>query len=1083
MKEKFTRLDSAYRSRRAFTCLKKLAMVLLLLTFSWNGWAQTLVRGTVKDKRGTPLPGVTITTVTGDKGTTTDAQGAFSLELAPTAVLKASYIGYETQEIPLNGRSSLSIVLIQASSGLNEVVVVGYGEQKKVNLTGAVDQIGSAYLENKPVPNMSRALEGAIPNLNINFSDGRPTSNPSWNIRGLTSIGAGGEALVLIDGVVGDPSLLNPDDVQSITVLKDAASAAIYGSRGAFGVVLITTKSPQKGKPLLTYSGSYSMNQRTVTPDLVTDGYTWAKMFNDSYSSWYDYNATPSSIGASGLPFSGTYLDSLKYRSEHPGQLPDVTIDPVTGNYVYYGNTNWYKELYAKNMPAIDQSLSVSGGDEKVDYRISGRYFRQEGIYQIRSDPYNKYNLRVEGGVQVEPWLRIKGVMDFSSYKYSDPFNGSNIWGTLNVSGNGTPLAMMFNPDGTLTRTAAQGVGLLYTQAESTTKQSQIETHLSFVADLIKDKWTLNGDFAYQNSLLNLNSKTVPLNYSVKPDQVLQVGNSLLGETFYKGYYYAYNLYSGFTQDFGNSHFKFLLGANMEINQSFKVGVSRDNLLIPQLSDLNLAVGDNTTAVGGGSEWATVGMFSRINYNYKGKYLLEVNGRYDGSSKFPESKQFGLFPSVSAGWRVSEENFMDWSRGWLDNLKVRGSYGSLGNSQINPYVFLEQLRASKSPVIINGKQPAYISSPAALADRFTWETATTLDFGADMDLWNSRLSGSFDWYSRKTTNMITPGPVLPAVFGAAVPSGNYANLETKGFELSLKWNGEIHTSSAIRYSVRVTLANNVAHITKYNNPQGILTPDPYLFTMNYYQGEKVGDIWGYVTEGLFTSTDDIKNHADQSAVQVSSGNKVMPGDVKFKDLNGDGKINKGERTVSNHGDWKIIGNQSPQYMYGITGDVSWKGFSVSAFFQGVGKRDWYPSYGSMDFWGQYTVWYGIIPKSNLKNNWSLNGNKADSYWPRYRGPMPYGDRELQPQTKYLQNVAYIRLKSLSINYSLPKQITDKIHFNQVQLYLIGQNIWTYSPMFKITKDIDPEVIEPGPSYDGNTYPMMKSFTFGIKLTL
>lgn len=1070
---------------RDIKCIKIIAIFFVLFILSNQVRSQSTITGKVSNNTGEILMGANVIVKGTSIGTITDNEGNYKItSTSGKNTIVFSITGYLSQEIPINERTVINVQLERDSKLLDDVVIVGYGTQKKANLTGAVDQVGSEYFENRPVPNVSRALQGVIPNLNISFSDGKPTTSPAWNVRGLTSIGAGGSALILIDGVWGDPANLNPDDIESVTVLKDAASAAIYGSRGSFGVVLITTKSSKRSKPQITYSGSYAFNKKTVTPDLVTDGYTWAKSFNESYSSWYDYNSVASSIGSSGLPFSTSYLDSLKYRSEHPGMLPDVTLNPTTGNYVYYGSTDWYKVLYNDNIPSMDHSLSVAGGDNKLNYRISGRYYDQAGMYNIRQDKYSRYNLRISGGVKVTPWLEVKSNTELSSYQYSDPFRGSNVWGLINISGSGSPLAKVFNPDGTLTQTAANTIGVLFGESESITKKLQTQTNISFVADVIKNRWTLEGNFAYLNYLEQLDYKNVPIPYSVKPNVISMLGSSLIGQTLNKQNYYTYNLFSTYRQKFGNHQIKLMVGGNIEISKYTKLGASRDELLVPGLSDLNLAVGQNQTIVGGGYEWATTGVFSRINYNYKEKYLLEVNGRYDGTSKFPTSKQFGFFPSVSAGWRISEESFMDATRGWLDNLKVRGSYGSLGNSNISPYVFIEQLKAARSPIIIGSTQPAYISAPVALADKFTWETATTLDFGIDVDLLSSRLSTSFDWYNRKTTDMITAGPLLPVVFGASVPRGNYADLETKGFEVSLKWNGKIKTPSPISYGVRLTLGDNVSYITKYNNPQGVVTADVNLFTTNYYVGQRVGDIWGLTTEGLFTSAEDIAKHADQSGVIVSSGNKIMPGDIKFKDLNGDGKINQGKNTLDDHGDWSVIGNSSPRYTYGITTDFSWKGLSLSMFFQGVGKRDWYPSLGANYFWGQYSHWYSIIPKSTMKNNWTEENPDPNAYWPRLRGPMVYGPRELQAQTRYLQNASYIRLKDLTIAYSLPTKVVQKIHFQNVQVYFTGQNIWTYSPMFKITRDIDPEVIEPGPgSYDGMTYPMLKSYTFGLKLTL
>lgn len=1064
--------------------LKKVICPLLILQFFFlTAFAQKSIKGTVKNQQGEILTEVTVRLKGTSVGTNTDSKGQYSLTLpTDTGTLIFSYIGYITRTTPIPDRKVLDIVLLGNASKLNELVVVGYGKQKKVNLTGAVDQVGSEYFKDRPMPSITRGMQGVIPNLNINYNNGRPTSNPSWNVRGLTSIGAGGQALILIDGVPGDPSNLNPNDIKSITVLKDAASAAIYGSRGAFGVILITTKTADfNTKPKITYSASYSIKKRTTTPDLVTDGYLWAKLYKETYGGWYDYNRIPTSIGASGLPFSQTYLDSLKYRSEHPGELPNITIDPSTGDYVYYGNTDWFGILYRKQMPTMEHSLSASGGSEVASYRISGDYYNDVGLYKIRPDKYKRYNLRIKGKIKVNNWLNLHSNNVFTSYNYTDPFRGANIWQMLNQSGYGTPLAMEYNPDGTKTRTFAIGIGQLLGEGNTKYKKDFFKYNIGFEADIIKNTLNLNGGFSYQKSIVTQDNKYIPPKFSVRPGQISETGTSLLGKTIDRTNYYAYNLFSTFQHHFGNHYLKVMAGGNMEISKFNKLGASRQELLIPSLSELNLTVGQNYNIVGTGSQWATLGFFSRINYNYKGKYLLEMNGRYDGSSKFPLKQQFGFFPSFSVGWRLSKEKFMSELSGWLNNLKLRASYGSLGNSQIAPYLYVQQLRPIKSSVIVEGKYPIYVQAPAPIPEKFTWETATTFDLGIDVDLLKYRLSTSFDWYARTTTNMITNGPIIPSVFGASSPKGNNADLRTKGFEFSITWKDQVESPKPITYSLRFTLANNVARILKYNNPSGIISPDPYTFVTNYYKGLKVGDIWGYTTEGLFNSEEEIKKHADQSAIIFSGGNVIRTGDIKFKDLNGDGKIDKGKRTLEDHGDWRIIGNSHPHYSFGLTGNINWNNFSFSAFFQGIGKRDWYPAYSAMLFWGQYTVWYGSIPKSTLKNNWSLNGHKPNSYWPRYQAPMPYGERELQPQTRYLQNVAYIRLKDITVSYSLPKSIVDKIKFDNIRLYLSGQNIWTYSPLFKVTKNLDPASIG-ATGNTGMTYPMLKTYTIGINVT-
>jgi len=1061
--------------------MKRLLFYLLLIFgYGHVAFGQQLVTGKVHDTDGNPL--VTVTIITDDRTaqTQTDDNGAFELSVPETSkFLIFSLVGKHTVQTSIDTTKTFEIVMENVQTELEEVVVVGYGTQKKINLTGSVDQVGSEYFENRSVPSVSRALQGVIPNLNVNQSNGNPTSNPAFNVRGLTSIGAGGEALVLIDGIVGDPAFLNPNDIESVTVLKDAASAAVYGARGAFGVILITTKNSKSSRSQIDYAGAFSLLDRTVKRNLITDGYTWAKMFAESYAGWYDNASFPATVGASGLLFSQEYLDALKEHSENPG-LPEVEVDPATGNYVYYGNTDWEKLLYADGIQGMDHAISFSGANDKLDYMVSGKYYKQDGIYRLADNGFDRYNVRVKGGVQVTDWLKVSSNSNFSNYNYTDPFRGANVFSLLNVSGYGAPMGILYNPDGTLTQQASGALGISMAGNENQSSRFLFQQDISLAASLLDGKLNIRGDFSYQNTRTQDMTKLVSVPYSQRPGEVIDQNVRQLTKGSILQSYFTYNLYGDYQYTIGKHNFKFLLGGNLEDNRLENQNVTRDGLLIPELDDFNLAVGQNFTITGGGNQWTIAGIFGRINYNFDEKYLVEINGRYDGASKFPKSQRFGFFPSVSAGWRVNKESFMEWSDAWLNDLKVRASYGALGNSQIAPYLFIEQLKAAKATYILNGQQPAYIRNPTVIADDFTWETARTFNLGLDAAFLNNRLSASFDWYRRETIDMITAGPQVPLVFGAAIPTGNYADLYTKGYELSVQWQDQIDMVKPLVYSVRAIFSDNSSYITRFNNPQGLIIQNAETFATNFYEGQRYGDIWGYVTEGFFTSQEDIDSHADQSAVIVSAGNIVQPGDVKFKDLNNDNKIDKGNRTLDDHGDWTIIGNTTPRYSYGLTTNLSWNNFSLSAFFQGIGKRDWYPTFQATEFWGQYSTWYGSMPRHTYENRWTPENPNA--YFPRYKAPMPYGERQLQPQTKYLQNASYIRLKDLTVTYRIPQHISERIKLKNAAIYVSGQNIWTFSPMFKITKDVDPETMASS-AYNGHVYPMLKTYSLGINLSL
>jgi TonB-linked SusC/RagA family outer membrane protein len=1048
------------------------------------------VSGQVSDDNGQPLPGVVVSEKSGKYSTTTDNDGKYSINVPDHAVLSFRFIGFitldQTVQLKEGSEVTMNITMKAANNGLKEVVVVGYGTQKKIDLTGAISTVSGDVLADRPTPNIARGLEGVVPNLNITMTDGKPIRSPSFNIRGTTSIGSGGSALVLIDGVPGDPSLVNPNDVDNISVLKDAASSAIYGARGAYGVVLITTKNPKKGKTTVNFSASYTINQKTVDPSVVSNGYQWAQNFVNSYEGWYDYRSYPATVNGV-IPFSPSYLDSLKARSTNPS-LPKVTVDPATQKYTYYGNTDWYKQLYRNSMPATDYSLNISSSTKNTNFYISGRYYNQEGIYTYNPDNFSRYNLRIKGDINITPWLTLSDNLDFNSYKYFYPLTNGNAPVTRYLDVAAVPMGVMYNPDGSLTPSSYYSVGDLATGNDhSNTTQLYLRNTVSLNADVIKNFLNIKADFSYAYTNYNVLTQFYPVSYSAGPGLTGQSVNNYLNNSDAITNYWTTNVYGEAKKKYGKHSFRLLAGTNIEDNLINTNSYQRDGLIDPSLPNFNLLNGTNYTVTGGGNEWTIAGFFARLNYDYDEKYLFEVNGRYDGSSKFPTYSQFGFFPSVSAGWVMSKENFMSFASNWLDMFKFRASYGSLGNGNINPYQFTPQMAVNQATgTIINGAYPTYTKNPNVLPDNLTWETSTTVDGGLDFAMFKGRFTGSFDYYSRATTGMFTPSQPLPATFGAAVPNGNFSNLKTNGWDLSLNWNDRI--SSKVKYTVGIVLSNYVATITKYNNPNGIL---PYGGVNTYYTGEKVGEIWGFTTQGLYTAAQLAAPHPNQTNyIVVSNSNIPLPGDVMFKDLNGDGAINIGKGTLADHGDLKVIGNSTPKLPYGVNLGLTVSNFSFSAFLQGVGHEDWWPGTDAGLFWGQYNRPYGSIPTSQLSDVWSTSN--PDAYWPRYRGYVALsGTRELAVvQTRYLQNAAYLRLKNVNLTYNLPQSLASKLKMSSAKIFFTGQNLLTFTPLHKYAPNFDPEVINgsdpevnPGVNIgNGYLYPMLKSYTLGLNLT-
>jgi TonB-linked SusC/RagA family outer membrane protein len=1066
--------------------MKKILIMLLFLASTAVFAQRVTITGTVSDEKGAPLPGATVQLKGSTTGGLTDLNGKFSIEVpGPNSTLVVSFVGYAPKEIQVMNQTVINVSLREDVQGLEEVVVVGYSTQKKANLTGAVDQVTSDALENRPMSNLTQGLKGMVPNLNIRILDGKPNQSPSYNIRGLTSIGQGGSALILIDGVEGDPSMINPNDIANISVLKDAASASIYGARGAFGVVLITTKNPLKGKTSINYSSNYSIRKPIAVPDLVSDGYTFAKMFAESFYNWE--GTFPTAVNKT-LKFSQAYLDELARRSTNPQPTDkEVEIDPVTKDYVYYASDNKYKELYKDYTTGMEQNLAISGSTESASFLLTGRLLDDPGIFRYNTDNYSMHNIRGKGSIQVFPWLRFDNNTEYSDMNYYNPLNvgeGSGIW--RNIGDEGHVLAPMFNPDGTLTMSAAYNTGdFWYGKNGITSKRRLFKNTTGFATQFFNNKFRIKGDFTLRNSDYNERRRQVPVPYSNHPGVIAYVGTTTndLREIYNTIQYMATNLYTEYENIFGGAHYlKLLAGYNYEQSTYKNLTTQRNGLIFEDAEDISLALGQSISTNGGWDRWNILGGFGRINYSFKDRYLIEINGRYDGSSKFPSNQRFAFFPSFSAGWRISKEPFFKVSDKIISDLKLRASYGSLGNGNISSYAYQEQLSITQSGRILNGVKPQYTRNPSVLPEGLTWETATTENIGIDLTAISDRLRFVGDAYIRNTTGMFTIGMTLPAVFGATPPKGNYADLKTTGWEASLSWRDRFNAmTKPFNYELRLTLANNKSTITKYNNPEKVLT--------DYYEGQEIGEIWGYVTEGFFVDAADIAAHANQSLFKNTSSGANFPGDLKLLDSDGSGKVDYGTNRIGNTGDKQIIGNNAAHYTYTINLNADWNNFFISAFLQGVGKQQWWPSSEASLFWGQYNRPYNAVPKWQLGQFWTPEN--TDAYLPRYVSRLANRSGSMlveAPQTRYLQNIAYMRLKNIQIGYNLPTSLISKIGASNVKIYFSGENLWTMSPLYKRTKDLDVENTGPsdqlfgGSAGDGYNYPMMKNVTFGLSVT-
>ncbi len=1013
-----------------------------------------------------PLPGVNVMLKGTATGVTTDGKGNYRITVPEGSTLVFSFVGYTTEEIPVGSQTMLDVTLVPDVNNLNEVVVVGYGTQKKENLTGAVDQVTSEVIENRPIANLGRGLQGVIPNLNITFSDGQPGKGPRFNIRGTTSIN-GGEPLILVDGIPTEPDLVNPNDIDRISVLKDAASAAIYGARGAFGVILIETKSGSKNKMRVSYTNNFALNTPTILPKAVKDPYASMNFTNEANKAYTgkDY-------------FTPEDMEYARQRSADPS-LPAVVIEPGSSGerYKYFGSTDWFKEMYRPAQPQMQHNLSVSGGSEKITYFLSGGYLNQNGIYRYDADQFKRYNFRTKLGIELTKWLTLTNNLNYSNGIYEYPtFYGNNVDIQRYVVLLGAAQYVPKNPDGTWTYNGFP-VAFLQDGGRGTRNEKLLQNTLGFRMSFLQNNWEIIGNYTYQNDGYDLKEQYKTLKYSTQPGQFSQTGVNRATNGSTDNYYHVFNLYSSYQRQLGLHYLKGMVGFNQELRTFSGFQANRTGL-ISDLSSLNLAAGDQTVD-GSASEWAIRGLFYRLNYQFNDKYLLELNGRYDGTSRFPRKDRFGFFPSISAGWRISEEGFFAGAKRMVDQLKLRASYGTLGNQLIRdengreiPYPYIPGMSTALSGAILGGVRPLVVNSPGLVSPTLTWEKATTLDFGLDATVLNNRLDFTFDWYIRHTRDMLTKGRTLPAVLGTTEPRENAADLRTEGWELSVKWRDDFNLfGKPFDYDLGVVLSDYQARITRFDNPNGYLG--------DYYVGQKWGEIWGLETEGFFQSDDEIKNHANQTAVMRFPAT-IGAGDLKFKDRNGDGKVDFGSNTLSDPGDRLVIGNSTPRYSYGANGRFSWNNFTFSFFLQGIGRKDYYPGGEVAYFWSAYNR-VNNTPLEHIVGNYWTPEN-PDAYYPRLKAYIAFDkNKELgTAQTRYLQRAAYLRLKNLTLGYTIPTGLTRKMGVERLQFYVSGENLWERT---RLVMPVDPEALNASHKWgDGQTYPFQRTYSAGLNVT-
>ncbi len=1074
------------QKRRTVSCLFGWIVTMMLL-LSPVAMSQSLsVTGSVTDKNNQePIIGASVLVEGTTNGTITNADGEFTLSGVPSGgTIVVSYIGYTTQRIAVNGKTRLTIALAEDTEMLDEVVVVGYGVQKKVNLTGSVSAVKGDALERRPVADVTQSLQGLVPGLMVsNSGTGRPGSSGTLTLRGQGNLDNTANPYILVDGVEMNLSDVNPNDIESISVLKDAAASAIYGARAAYGVILVTTKKGEDGKARINYQGTVGWSAPTVLPDMV-DSYSFAKYWNDGCTN----AGSPRLYSEEKMALLQQYIKDPS--SVNPwAELPaNSNMNPAFENSeLGVGNVDYFDLHYKDWAFKQNHNVSLSGGGKKAQYYVSGGYYSEDGILRYAKMDFSRYNLTANVNSQITDWLKLKVNTKFMHSDTDTPFGDGGISeGFYHSWARFRPTVSVIDPNGHFTELSM--IPYLQSGTYTTTARDRLSLTTGFEVQPLKN-WFIFFDYTYKQMNMEYEALNVsPLIYaadgvSTSKGQRSELGMSPDGK-FTRSYartrYQTINLYTNYLFSLADKHNFTLMGGYQEEDNSYSYMKNAiTGLYSTATPNVGMGTGDKVV-VDTRNGWATRGFFGRINYDYDGRYLVEVNGRYDGSSRFAPDHRWGFFPSASLGWNINRERFMEPLTDVVSNLKLRASYGLLGNqagAALYTFAATMELNGGLGSYIFDDGRHIYTKAPLVVNPATTWEKVESKNIGLDFGFFGNSLTGSFDLFQRDTKDMLGPGEDFPDFFGADAPKTNNARMRNRGWELTLNYRGKI--GKDIDYSIGGMLSDATAEVTEYVNPKG---SDP---AGSWYKGRKVGEIWGYRADGLIQTQAEADEYNQKYDLKYISGKPWTPGDVKYRDLNGDNKIDRGTNSLEGGmGDMTIIGNTTPRYQYTINGSISYKGLTLSAMFQGVGKRD-YNAGGGVYFWGSGPYAQVTVFKEHM--DYWREDNK-DAYFPKpyihsAGGVDPFQQKTKTVSDRYIQSAAYCRLKNLTLSYDIPQRWTQKIGMQKVQVFFSGENLLTFTPLMGM---FDPEAVFTSNSYTGEggkNYPMNKVVSFGLVVNL
>lgn len=1072
--------------------LKQLLIILLCLVGVQAFAQERVISGVVQDKDGIPLSGVSVFVEDTNKGTITNFDGEFTFSVLDnsSSVLVFSSMGFKEQKVAVGNQSNFNITLETDTEALDEIVIVGYGSQKRSKITSAISTIDAEILESRPITDVARGLQGASPGLTITTSTGQIGQDPIIRLRGnigtLSPGGEGAQPLILVDNVeVSSLQSINPQDIKDISVLKDAASTSIYGARAAWGVILITTKTGKRNQaPTVNYSNNITWSTPTTTPTVApaADG---AEM---AFAAVRRRIPSLDAFGLVNMFLDDTAIEKMRDWEEQYGDqnLSDEMVlgrdfEIRDGRLFFYRPWNPEEKFVKEWAPQQKHDLSVSGGSENTNYYVGLGYLEQGGVYKANPDEFERYNLNLSVNTSVTDWMDVRAKVLYSKTRTTDPFAfGSATYDAWYY----TTRWPAYYPYGTYEGNPFRS----HVNEVAQAKMNENERGLTRInlGTTINPIENLDINFDYTYDAVDRHEHQV--GGSVSAYNFWATGPNLIYEPYTSPAYdrVVYNsswsrrntakAFATYDLNIADNHdFEFTVGGDAEKFELWEQSSQRRDLLNPEQGELDLATGDQF--VGGDRDnWTTLGAFARINYSYKDKYLLNLNGRYDGSSRLSANEQWAFFPSMSAGWIVTQEDFMESLKPILSFFKIRGSYGAVGNQNTRLSNIYRTMSSYNSNWLIDGENQLAVGTPGALPANLTWETVTTLDIGFDARFFKDKLGASLSWYERIISDMHSAGVTLPNSFGTGAPIRNFGEIQTVGWELELDFN---HTfDNGLNIDAKANLSDFKEKVTKFaNTTQGI---------DSNYEGKELGEIWGYETDRFFTEQDfdadgnPVNGIASQEIFESNGWFKYGPGDIKYKDLNGDGEINYGSETVDDSGDMKRIGNSTPRYQYGFQLGANWKGFDLSLFMQGVGKRD---------FWADGPVFipgyrYGEAWYEHQLDYWTPENTNA--YYPRPNDQQQSNDAmNFLPQTKYLLDLSYLRMKNITFGYTIPSSLTEKFQVERFRIYASGENLFEFTGS---QVPVDPEVdyttagLNDTSSF-GRVYPFRRSFSLGVQITL